>query len=96
MGYKQSPALIVVALLLLATATPLTYGQTLLLNPTGLVTGTICCAPSGDCPPGAVGIPGVAVRLNCTTLSGIVVTLSQGVTNSTGVFNLTSLLGISL
>ena len=29
------------------------------------------------------------MRLNCTTLSGNVATLAQGVTNSTGVFNLT-------
>ncbi|XP_047975410.1 uncharacterized protein LOC125217882 [Salvia hispanica] len=88
MGYKQSPALIVVALLLLATATPLAYGQ-LPRNPTGFVTGAICCTSSGTCTPGAVRIPGVALRLNCTTLLGNVVTLAQGVTNATGVFNLT-------
>ncbi|XP_047966329.1 uncharacterized protein LOC125210785 [Salvia hispanica] len=87
MGYKQSPASIAVALLLLATATPLAYGQ--LQETTGFVTGKICCTSSGNCPPGSVGIPGVVVRLNCTTIFGGMVTLAQGVTNSTGVFNLT-------
>ncbi|KAL1534451.1 hypothetical protein AAHA92_30626 [Salvia divinorum] len=85
MGYKQSPTLIVAALLLLATATPLAYGQQ---TNNGILSARICCTSTGNCPPGSVGIPGVRASLNCTTLFGNVVTLAQGVTGANGVLNL--------
>ncbi|XP_042006221.1 uncharacterized protein LOC121755002 [Salvia splendens] len=121
MGYNQ----IVVALLLLATATPLAYGLIpslpglipnlpvpipnlpgLISNLLGLinaanVTGRICCTPTGNCDNGSVGIPGVAVNLNCTTPSGSVMTLARGITRLDGTFallvnNINNLLGLQL
>ncbi|KAL1534450.1 hypothetical protein AAHA92_30625 [Salvia divinorum] len=85
MGYKQSPALIVAALLLLATATPLAHGQQ---TNSGILTARICCTSTGNCPPGSVGIPGVRASLNCTTLLGNVVMLAEGVSCFTGNFKL--------
>lgn len=92
MAPKQAPALIVAVALLIAAVTPIAYGQ-------GLgalrINGIICCTSTGNCPPGSVGVPGVRVGLNCTTLLGSVVTLAQNVTTATGVFslNVNSLLG---
>ncbi|KAL1534452.1 hypothetical protein AAHA92_30627 [Salvia divinorum] len=85
MGYKQSPALIVAALLLLAVATPLAYGHQ--VN-NGILDARICCTSTGNCAPGSVGIPGVRAIMNCTTLFGNVVTLAEGVSCSTGNFKL--------
>ncbi|KAL1534449.1 hypothetical protein AAHA92_30624 [Salvia divinorum] len=101
MGYKQSPTLIVAALLLL---TPLAYGLLPGLLPglpgllpglpglgtgTGTFTGKLCCTPTGNCPPGSIGIPDVTVNLNCTNILTGVQTIFQGVTNTVGVFNIT-------
>ena len=81
MGYNQ----IVVALLLLATATPLAYAILPGLNPAvANITGRICCTPTGNCENGSVGGPGVEVDLNCTTVLRSVVTLARAVTGLNG------------
>ncbi|KAL1534447.1 hypothetical protein AAHA92_30622 [Salvia divinorum] len=92
MGYKQSPALIVAALLLL---TPLAYGQIIPPIPSlpglgsGNFIGTLCCTPTGNCPPGSIGVPDVTVNLNCTNLLTGAQSIFQGATNTAGVFNIT-------
>ena len=83
MGYNQ----IVVALLLLATATPLAYAILPGLNPAvANITGRICCTPTGNCENGSVGGPGVEVDLNCTTVLRSVVRLGRAVTGLNGTF----------
>ena len=83
MGYNQ---IVVMALLLL---TPLAYGQLPGISPDLIpsvanVTGRICCTPTGNCANGSVGVPGVAVDLNCTTVLRSVVTLARAVTGLNG------------
>ena len=83
MGYNESPALIVVALLLFS---PLAYSQ--LLN-NGVINGQLCCTANGNCSPGSEGIPGVMLGLNCSTLLSRVGPVVQGVTGLNGGLNLT-------
>ncbi|KAL1534444.1 hypothetical protein AAHA92_30619 [Salvia divinorum] len=82
MGYKQSPGLIVVALLL---STPLAYGQ--LQNNKGIVRGRICCTSTGNCSPRSIAVPGLEMKLNCTDAFGREETLGQGITDSGGRFS---------
>ena len=80
-------ALIMVVLLLFAVATPPAHGHP--LN-TITVGGRVCCTPSGNCLPGATGIPGVPVVLNCSaSIGGGTITVGRGVTGVNGVLNIT-------
>ncbi|KAL1534448.1 hypothetical protein AAHA92_30623 [Salvia divinorum] len=84
MGYKQSPSLIMAALLLW---TPLAYGQLMPDIPLDIVSGRICCTSTGNCALGSVGIPGGRVSLNYATLLGTLVSAAQGAISPTGDFN---------
>lgn len=63
---NQSPALLVVALLLSSAASPLVHGQQL-LAPLSLITlgGRLCCSSTGNCLGNAPGIPGVLITMAC-------------------------------
>lgn len=89
MAQNQPPAFIMVAFLLFVAATPLAHGQITQALRSITVSGRLCCTSIGNCPPGATGISGVPVRLNCTTpLAGGTITVGQGITGVNGVYNI--------
>ncbi|KAL8489148.1 hypothetical protein ACS0TY_025153 [Phlomoides rotata] len=56
-----------------------------LLNGT-IVTGTLCCTPTGTCP--GTPVQGVLVKVNCTSIFGASVLVGQNTTDMTGSFNI--------
>lgn len=87
MAYNQTPAFVLVALVLFTAANPTARGQLIPFN--GIVTnGILCCTSTGNCPSSS-GQPlsGTLVSLNCTNFLGVTSTVAQAVTNATGSFN---------
>ncbi|CAA0809794.1 Unknown protein [Striga hermonthica] len=82
MAYNRAYTLLLATMLVLAGSGPPTQAQDILLS------GELCCTPTGNCP--GQGVPGVLVSLNCTnTLGGGTIAVSQTRTSINGTFNAT-------